>query len=97
MIGFGRFILSDENNQWDLGILQWFVGTVIFLCMTVWSYGYKGQAWAPMDFGAGLLGVLGSGAALQWIRQKAPQNATTTVTKSSTSVDTVTKESDGKV
>lgn len=58
-----RYVLTDEKNRWDIGVLLWVAGCVEFL--------YRGWSVSPFDFqafGIGLAGVLGAGAALQWAR-----------------------------
>ncbi len=67
-IGFIKFLLSDEKNQWDLGILQWFMGTMFYFGFSGYAYLFKNQTWDPTTWGIGLVTVLGSGAALQWMR-----------------------------
>lgn len=80
MIKWLRFVLTDEQNQWDLGILIWLVGCIQFLGTGVKAYIIGTQAWDPQSFGTGLLGVLGAGAALQWIRQKGNEKVVVTQT-----------------
>ena len=63
-LAWGRSLLTDEENQWDIGLLLWFSGFCIFLYKAV-------IAPAPFDymsFGTGLAGVCGAGAALRWIK-----------------------------
>ncbi len=60
-----KFILTDEDNQWDVGILIWVSGCLMFL--------WKAYQASPFDFqafGVGFAAVLAGGAGLQWIRTK---------------------------
>lgn len=62
-----HFLLTDENNQWDIGILIWTAGCALFL--------YKGFLTTPFDFtsfGVGFAAMLAGGAGLQWIRTSPP-------------------------
>lgn len=67
LINWIHFVLTDRNNQWDIGILMWVTYCVIFA--------YKALTSTPFDFqsyGIGTAGVLGGGAALQWIGKDIP-------------------------
>jgi hypothetical protein len=75
-----RFILTDEQNQWDWGILVWAAGCIEFLSTSAYVVWVRGNPWDAQAFGTGLLGVLGAGAALQWIRQKGTEKVTVTQT-----------------
>ncbi len=63
-------LLTDEENQWDIGLLFWFAGFGVFLWKAI-------VAPAPFDFvsfGAGLTGVCAAGAGLRWIKVKEIKN-----------------------
>ena len=71
-----RFLITDESNQWDIGILFWIAGCILYL--------YRGVTapWDFQSFGIGLMGVLGAGAGLQWVKQQNnPQPSVTTELK----------------
>ena|ERR1700682_4143717 len=72
MFNWLRYILTDEKNQWDIGILMWIAGVMLYL--------YRGltATWDFQAFGIGFAGVLGAGIGLQWIRQKGNETTTTT-------------------
>lgn len=58
-----KYLITDEQNQYDAGILVWLTGCVTYL--------YRGWTVTPFDFqsfGIGLAGVLGAGAVLKWTR-----------------------------
>lgn len=60
-----KFVLTDEENQWDLGILVWLVYNGVFI--------YQGMVSGLFDFqafGFGGAALLAGGAGLTWIRQK---------------------------
>ena len=64
-INWFKYVLTDENNQWDIGILVW-----LALCIT---FVYRGWTAVPFDFssfGFGSGALLGGGGALKWIRSK---------------------------
>jgi hypothetical protein len=59
-----------DGKTWDLGRIQWFVGTLVFFGMTGWVYGYKGQMFDPAAFGTGLGLVLAAGGGMIWMKDK---------------------------
>lgn len=61
-----KFLITDEHNQYDFGILVWIASCFLFLYRS-WT-----APWDGVAFGVGLAGVLGSGAALKWISTKVP-------------------------
>lgn len=70
-----REALTDENNQWDIGILVWFAGCDLYL--------YKGFLTMPFDFanfGVGFAAMLAGGAGMAWIRTKPGNNNASTGT-----------------
>lgn len=60
-----RYILTDERDEWDLGILLWIVGVALFLWRS-WNM----QTFDPQAYGIGLAGVLGAGAGMRWLRNR---------------------------
>ena len=65
-----------DNVTWDLGRVQWFVGTVVFFALSAWAYGYKGQAFDPVSWGGGLAAVLAAGGGMIWMKSKEPNKET---------------------
>lgn len=64
-VNWFKYVLTDEENQWDLGIILWVAGVVTFL--------YRGWSVSPFDFqsfGMGFGAVLAGGGALKWIRDR---------------------------
>lgn len=92
-----RFILTDESNQWDWGILVWATGCVQFLATSAYVTLVRGQTWDPQSFGTGLLGVLGAGAALQWIRQKGNEKVVVTQTETPPTTTTLVEKTTNAV
>ncbi len=72
-----KFILTDEDNQWDLGVLLWVVYNGVYL--------FKGATAPVFDFqafGFGGAALLAGGAGLQWIRTKGKDATTTSISGS---------------
>lgn len=69
-----KFLLDcfseSDGKTWDVGRIQWFAGTVCFFGLSGWAYIFKGQAFDPVTWGAGLIAVLGSGAGMIWLKGK---------------------------
>ncbi len=69
-----KYVLTDEENQWDLGILLWLVYNAVFI--------YKGALGNTFDFqafGFGGAALLAGGAGLTWIRTKGKDATTTSI------------------
>src|ERR1700675_573488 len=58
------FLTPGRNNRWDLGYLIWLVGCGLYL--------YRGftATWDFVSYGAGLVAVLGSGKAMEWLSNR---------------------------
>ncbi len=68
---FVRELFTEaDNTTWDLGRLQWFVGTLVFFALSGWAYGWRGQTFDPVSWGTGLGAVLAAGGGMIWMKDK---------------------------
>ena len=51
-----------DNRTFDLKRFQWFIGSVIFFGLEIYSVGFKGTTYDALAFGGGLAATLGAGA-----------------------------------
>lgn len=66
---FIRDVFTEADDAtWDLGRFQWFVGTVVYFCLSGWAYIVKGQVFEPVTWGAGLAAVLAAGGGMVWMK-----------------------------
>lgn len=61
---------ESDGTTWDLGRLQWFVGTIAFFALSGFAYVFKGQPFEPVTWGAGLAAVLAAGGGMVWMKSK---------------------------
>lgn len=61
-----RTLLTDDNNQYDIGFVLWALGALLFLTLAAVNY----KSFAPQEFGIGFAAVLGAGGAMSWMRSK---------------------------
>lgn len=59
-----------DNKTWDLGRLQWFVGTVVFFSLSVYAYWWNKQVFDPVLWGTGFASVMAGGGAMLWMKGK---------------------------
>ena len=52
-----------DNATFDIGRILWAISVVVFLALAVYAVIWKGQPWAPQDYGTGLGLVLAAGGA----------------------------------
>ncbi len=57
-----------DGTTWDLGRMQWFVGTVVYFVLSAWAYGYHRQPFDPVLWGTGFAAVLASGGGMIWLK-----------------------------
>lgn len=70
-MNFFKDLFTEADNQtWDLGRFQWLVGTVVFFSLSFWAYGFRGQAFDPVTWGAGFGAVLAAGGGMIWMKDK---------------------------
>jgi hypothetical protein len=65
-----QLLTEADNSTWDVGRFQWVIGTIIFFLLSLYAYGYNGQAFDPMTWGAGFGAVMGGGGAMVWMKSK---------------------------
>lgn len=56
-----RFILTDEKNQWEIGILLWLVYNGMYLYRSAMA------PWDPVGFATGAAALLAGGGGMRWI------------------------------
>lgn len=61
-----RTLLTDDEDQYDIGFVLWALGTIAFLVLA--SVNWK--AFDAQTFGIGFAAVLGAGGAMSWMRSK---------------------------
>ena len=65
-----NLLTEADNSTWDVGRFQWAAGTVVFFLLSLYSYGYKGQPFDPVTWGAGFGAVMAAGGAMIWMKAK---------------------------
>ena len=61
-----RDLVTDDEQQYDIGFVLWLVGGVVFLILAAVN-------WSKFDaqtFGVGFGAVLGAGGAMSWMRSR---------------------------
>ncbi len=59
-----------DGKTWDLGRMQWFVGTAVFFALSLWAYGWNNQPFDPVLWGTGFGAVLMAGGGMIWAKGK---------------------------
>ena len=66
-----RSILTNDDDQYDIGFVLWALGTVAFLVLAGINY----AKFDAQQFGIGFAAVLGAGGAMSWLRSRPSQNS----------------------
>jgi len=70
-MSFVKNLFTEADGvTWDLGRLQWFVGTVVYFGLSGYVYVFKAQAFDPVAWGAGFAAVLAAGGGMVWMKSK---------------------------
>lgn len=68
---FIRDVFTEADGvTWDLGRLQWFVGTVVFFALSGFAYMIRGQVFDPVAWSTGFAGSLVAGGGMVWMKSK---------------------------
>lgn len=59
---------GKDNKTWDLGRIMWFLGTLVYFAMTLYSL-YQGIAIDPMNWATGFGAILAGGGAALALKQ----------------------------
>ena len=59
-----------DGKTWDLGRIQWFIGTLVFFGVSLFSYIYHGQTFDPVAWATGFSGTLLAGGGMIWLKDK---------------------------
>ena len=75
-----RCVLKDlftesDNETWDVGRLQWAVGTIVYFALSAYAYVWKGQPFDPIAWGTGFGAVMAGGGGMVWMKGKEPGQA----------------------
>ena len=54
---------GGDNSTFDIGRVLWALACLVFMVLAVYAVMWKGQPWAPQDYGTGLGLVLAAGGA----------------------------------
>lgn len=60
---FKHCFTEMDNETYDLGRIMWGMGGVVFFGLSIFAVVAQHQAFSPMDWGAGLGGVIAGGGA----------------------------------
>ena len=60
-----RDLVTDDDDQYDIGFVLWMLGTVMFLALS----GVNWHKFDPQTFGIGFGAVLAAGGAMSWMRR----------------------------
>jgi hypothetical protein len=60
-----RDLVTDDDDQYDIGFVLWMLGTLMFLVLS----GINWQKFDPWTWGGGFGAVLAAGGAMSWMRK----------------------------
>jgi len=60
-----RDLVTDDDDQYDIGFVLWMLGTLMFLCLSAVNW----HKFDPQTFGIGFGAVLAAGGAMSWLRK----------------------------
>ena len=61
-----RTLLTDDEDQYDIGFVLWAIGALVFLVLAAVNY----AKFDAQTFGIGFASLLGSGGAMSWLRSR---------------------------
>ncbi len=61
-----KALVTDDDDQYDIGFVLWAIGTLVFLCLAGINY----PKFDAQTFGIGFAAVLGAGGAMSWLRSR---------------------------
>ena len=65
-MAFWKTILTDDEDQYDIGFLLWLAGGLVFLALACVNY----AKFDAQTFGVGFGALLGAGGAMTWMRRE---------------------------